>query len=248
MDYLQFQELAIKIPLRLRSFYVTIDEMPLLLSGKNVEGDVIDVKRKLMTINQLFYERIHSTNEHDKNLLRGHGIDTGGVMINDPDCSGETIIGLYSNPVVKELIHSINSKSSIKKGSLQVNTDQYQTIKQDAFIIKHDIANALRKNPYSNQKIREGLLDYVTKGDTQLVKDNLSLVQEINGGDMSNRMGWHLSSDPGLRFVRVGSVGLENSNCGYNLNLNEVHFVAEIANQITFEDLGFKVKQSSLIS
>ena len=248
MDQLQFQELAIKIPLRLRSFYVNIHEMSLLLSGKNIEGDVVDVKRELITIKQLFYERIHNTTEHDRTLLRGHGIDTGVVMINDSDCSGETIIGLYSNPVVKELIHSINPKSSINKGSLQVNTEQYQIIKEDAFVLRSDIANALRKDPYSNKKIREGLLDYVTKGDTGLVKANLSLVQETNGGNMSNRMGWYLSSDPGLRLVRVGGVELEYSNCGYNLNLNNVHLVGKIAKPFTFKDLESQVRQSDLIS
>lgn len=248
MVYLQFQELAIKIPLRLRSFYENIDKMSLLLSGKNIEGDVVDVKRELITIKQLFYERIHNTNKHDRTLLRGHGIDTGVVMINDPDNSGETIIGLYSNPVVKELIHSINPKSSINKGSLQVNMEQYQTIKKDAFILKPDIANALRKDPYSNQEIREGLWDYVTKGDTELVKDNLSFVQETNGGNMSNRMGWHLSSDPGLRLVRVGGVELEYSNCGYNLNLDNVHLVGKIEKPFTFKDLESQVRQSDLIS
>ena len=242
MNNLQFQEFAIEVPLRLRSFYGDINQMPLLLSGKNLEGEVIDVERRLITIKQLFYDRIHSKNEHDRTLLRNWGIDTGVAMINDPDSSGEIIIALYSNPIVRELIHSINSKSSINGGGLQVNTDQYQTIKEGAFILKPDVANALRTNPYSEQKIREGILDYVAEGEAGLVKANLSLVQEIDGGDMSNRMGWHLSSDSGLRLVRVGSVGLEHSGCGYNLNFNYMYFVGKIARPFTYKGLEYKIK------
>lgn len=215
MSDLQFSEPAMEVPMRLRSFYGrNIDQIPLLLSGKNAEGEVVDIKRVPVTVKQVLYDRVHGEHEHDRTLLRDNYIDTGVAVITDPDGSGEVVVGLYSDPAVKELVHSLNPESPLKSGSLPVISDQYQAVKKEALVLSSDVANALRSNAYSQQKEREGFWDYVAEGDAGLVRDNLALVQEANGGDMSDRMGLWVSSNPGMRLVCVGSVG---SNYSYAL-------------------------------
>ena len=220
MSNLQFQEPAMDVPLRLRSFPGrNIDQMPLLLSGKDKEGEVVDVVRTPTTVKQLLYDRVHGTHENDRTLLRDNHVDTGVALIGDPNGSGEAIIGLYADQIVQELVRSLNPESPLKAGSLPVNTDQYQAVKKGAFVFSPDVANALRSNAYSEQKTREGFWDYVAEGDASLVRENLALVQEVKGGSMRDRMGLFLTSHPGLRLLCVGSVGLKSSVAGGYLDL-----------------------------
>ena len=247
MSNLQFQEPAMDVPLRLRSFPGrNIDQMPLLLSGKDKEGEVVDVVRTPTTVKQLLYDRVHGTHENDRTLLRDNYVDTGVAVIVDPNGSREAIIGLYTDPIVQELVHSLNPESPLKAGSLPVNTDQYQAVKKGAFVLSPDVANALRSNAYSEQKTREGFWDYVAEGDASLVRDNLTLVQEVKGGSMKDRMGLYLNSNPGLRLVCVGSVGNNDSCADGNGNLIDYigRLVGVAAEPLARENLESKVGKS----
>lgn len=247
MNNLQFQEPAMDVPLRLRSFYGrNIDQMPLLLSGKDKEGEVVDVVRTPITVKQVLYDRVHGTHENDRTLLRDNYVDTGVAVIVDPNGSGEAIIGLYADPIVQELVHSLNPESPLKAGSLPVDTDQYQAVKKGAFVLSPEVANALRSNPYSEQKTRERFWDYVAEGDASLVRDNLTLVQEVNGGSMKDRMGLYLSSSPGLRLVCVGSVGDVNSSASGDDDLSNMYgrLVGVVAEPLARENLESKVGKS----
>ena len=243
MKNLQSQE-STKIPLRLRPFYGTnTDLMPLLLSGKNKKGKVADVKRTPITVKQVLYDRIHSKHENERIHLRHSSIDTGDVIIVDPKGSGETIIGLYTNPSVKELVHSLNPKSPLEKGSLLVSTEQYQAIKKEAFVLSPKVANALRDYYYNEQKAREGFWDYVAEGDTGLVRDNLAFVQKSYGGDMSDRMGLYLDSNPGLRLLCARSVAAKFNARGYDLRYycTNGHLVGVAAESLARKNLESKV-------
>lgn len=221
MSNLQFQEPAVDVPLRLRSFYGrNIDQMPLLLSGKDESGKVVDVPRDPITPKQLLYMRVHymrvhGANEHDRDLLRDNYVDTACAVITDSDGSGEVVVGLYNDAVVRELINSLNpeTESALQRGSLPVSADYYQAVRKNGFVIASSVANSLRNNAYSEKKVREAFWDYVAEGDARLVMDNLALVQKRKGEDMKDRMGlglW-LSSNPGLRLLCVGSVDDDSS-------------------------------------
>ena len=244
MSNLQFRELAVDVPLRLRSFSgKAIDQMPLLLSGKDEQGEVVDVVRKPITVKQVLYDRVHGTHKNDRTLLRENNICTGVAAIVNPNGSGEAIIGLYADPIVQELVHSLNPES-LKAGSLPVNTDQYQAVKKGAFVLSPDVANALRSNPYSEQKTREGFWDYVAEGDASLVRDNLTLVQAVVGGSMKDRMGLYLSSKPGLRLVSVDFVGHFGYSCAVGINGLSLHsgcLVGVAAEPLARENLESKV-------
>ncbi len=206
-------------PLRFRSFYGrNIDQMPLLLSGKDEKGNVVDVPRVPMTPKQLLYERVHGGNKHDTKLLRDNYVDTACAVIGDPSGTREVLIELYTNPVVRELIHALNPESTLHLGSLQLNPDQYHAIKENgAFALSSATAGNLRESAYSEQKTREAFWEYVTDGDKQLVKDTLELYK----GTLENRMGLYVPSVQGLRLLFVGSVDGNNSNADGSSSLND---------------------------
>lgn len=208
MSYFKFEESETDAPRRFLSLEGReIYQMPRLLSGKNEKGVPVDVPRTPITVKRLLHERVHGTHENDRNLLRNNYVHTGVAVIGNPNCSGEVIVGLYADPTVRELVHSLNPKSPLIRGSLRVNTEQYQAVKKGALVLSPDIANALSENAYSEQKAREEFWEYVAERDATLVRDTLALVQEFKGGSMKNRMGLYLTSDPGLRIVCVGPVG-----------------------------------------
>jgi hypothetical protein len=208
MEDLEFREPAVDVPTRFRSFEgANLYNMPLLLSGKDESGNIIDVPRLPMTPKQLLYERVHGSNEHDRNLLRDNYVYTACAVIGDPQGSGEVVVGLYNDPVVRELVNSLNPNSVLQRGSLPVDADHYHAIRKNGFVISSNTANRLRHNKYNKKKVREAFWDYVAEGDARLVMDNLALVQEKNGGDMKNSMGLWLYSNPGLGLLCVGSVG-----------------------------------------
>jgi hypothetical protein len=187
MTKLEFQEPSIEVPLKLKSFYGrVIDQMPLLLSGKNENGEIVDVERKVITPKQVLEWRVKGKNIIDRNLLGENEISTGSVVLVNPNGSGETIVGLYSNPLVKELVHSLNPKSKITRGSknyslngsLRVNSDTYYTIRNDAYIIQPTAANNLRKSKYGEKRVTRGILEYLAEGDQKLLKENLELMRE----------------------------------------------------------------------
>ena len=207
MSDLQFQGLMVDVPRRFRSFYGrNIDQMLLLLSGEDEAGDVVDVPRVPMTLKQLLYERVHGENVHDRKLLQDNYVDTACAVISG-DSSGEVLVGLYSDPLVKELIHGLNPGSRLQGGSLLVGADAYQEIKENAFVIPSDAVSNLRSSPFDEQVVREGFWNYIAEGDAELVRDHLSLVQERRGGSMKNRMGLWVSPNPGLRLLCARSVG-----------------------------------------
>ena len=196
---------------KLRSFYGrVIDKMPKLLSGKDIEGKVVDVPREPMTPKQLVTERVNGQNQNDKQLLINNYVFTAYAVIPDPD-SDEVILVPKSNPMVAELIRGLNPKSNLTNGALDVDTEKYQAIKADknSLTLSEDIANGFRKSPYSQEKARQGAWDNMLEGDSKLRADNLKLVQKIKGGSMKDRMGLWLPSTEykGLRLLVVGSVG-----------------------------------------
>ena len=245
MSNLQFQEPAFtNVPLRLKSFYGrNIDQIPLLLSGKNEAGETVDIKRVVITPKQVLSDRINGTNEIDMKLLRDNYVDTGAAVIVDPNGSGEAIIGLYSNPAVKELVHSLDSKTNLVKGSLQISNDQYQAIRKDAYVISADAANSLRNDGYNENKVREGFWEYIAEGDAKLVKDTLKLVQDTKKGNFDNRMGLYLSSNEGLWLLCVGAVGDDNSSAFgyYSLNGSYGRLVGVAAEPLARENLETKL-------
>jgi len=243
MSHLNFQEPAFEVPLRLRSFYGrNVEQMQRLLEGKDENGKVVDIPRTPITVKQLLYERVSGKYEHDRTLLRDNYVNAADVIVVDPEGSGETIIGLYTDPAVKELVHSLCSINQLVAGSLPVSTDQYQEIKKQAFVFAPNVANELRRDPYSQQEFREEFWNYVAEGDTDLVRANLSLVQEVNGGSMKDRMGLYLSSNSGLRLVCVGSVGGISDADGYRgLGLSDGPLVGVAAEPLARENLESKV-------
>ena len=250
MNNLDFQETELDVPLRFRSFYgKPIDQMPFLLSGMNEKGEVVDIKRVPITIKEVLQERVHGENEHDKVLFRDNYVTTSVAIIVDPDKSGEAIVGLYSDHLVRDLVHSLNSKSALQSGSLPITTDQYQAIKENTrFVFSPDVANALRSNAYNELKSREGFWDYVTEDDTNLVRDNLALVNAAVGGDMSDRIGLYISGSPGLRFVWLGSVGnYSDADSGYNLSTYG-RLVGKAAEPLGRENLESKVGKNVVSS
>jgi len=206
------------VPTQFRSFYGrNIEQMPLLLSGKNAEDKQVDIERVPMTAYQLLNERAYGENEHDRNLLRNNYVDTADVLITNPRDTGEVVVAHYANPLVQRLVTSLNPKSSVKNYGLIVDVDTYEAIKADknnSFVLHKNIANELRRDCYSNQKSREAFWEFVALGNQNIVKENLTLVQQANGGTMSNRMGLWLSKFSGLRLLCVGSVG-SNSSFAY---------------------------------
>jgi hypothetical protein len=204
MSNLNFTEPDRPYETRLKSFYGNpLKQMPILLSGK-VGDEAVGVPRRVITPKEVLHERVRGTHEGDKSLLVNKYIHTGAAVITNPDGSGDVVIGLYSDPVIQKLVHSLNPDSPIPGYSLKVSTEEYHAV--EGLRISATVANDLRANVYAHKKMREKAWDFVAEGDARLVADNLALVQDKKGGSMDNRMGWFFSNDPGLRLVCVGSV------------------------------------------
>ncbi len=201
MSDLQFQETIVDGPRRFRSFCGrNIDQMPLLLADGRVP----------LTPRQLLEERVHGKNVHDRDLLRDNHVDTACAVVTDN--SGEVIIGLYSDPLVKELIHGLNPESRLQDSSLLVGADAYHEMKKNALVIPAGVAHDLRSNGYSHQTMQDAFWEYIAEGDADLVRDHLNLVQERRCGRMENCMGLWVSSKQGLRLLCAWSVGDDNGD------------------------------------
>ena len=160
-------------------FGSAVDQIPLLLSGEDEEGKKIDGSRKLITSRELLYNDLHD--ERNRMLLngasRGLNLYTGDAIIFDLDGNEEAIIGRYSIPSVKELVNSINPEGHFPPWlkiygiprKLEVSTDHYQTIKKDdALVINSAFAERLMND---GPKAMETLLDYLTEGSAELVRE-----------------------------------------------------------------------------
>ena len=181
----------------------SIDNMPRLLA----EG------RYLITPKQLMYARVHEKNKYDRDLLRDNYIYAACAVCVAPDRTGEVAIGLYSHPTVKQVIDSLSPESNVVGGSLVLTPDQYNAVKDNAFVLSPVVANSLRNNAYSELKKREAFWEYVAEGDKKLVTDTRKLVKEKSGsGNLENRMGLFLTSTTGLRLLYLGPVGNSNGN------------------------------------
>ena len=189
----------IEVP-RLRYFRGKINHnLPLLLSGTDENGDIIDVKRTPMTLKQLLSERVNSIYKHDRDLLRNNYTDVAFFEMGNPDNSGEIKYSLYSQPLAKRLFNSLSPESNIENGKLVITPDQYHAIpRKDSLIIPVNVANDLRENIYGHPDIRRKIWVYGAEGNESLVDGNLDFVHQIAGGDFSNRMGIYPSSYPGL--------------------------------------------------
>lgn len=195
---------------RLRSFTGrNIEQMPLLLSGKNEAGKVVDVPRRLITPREFLYECLHGKDERDRDFLRNYRGGTLCAVIGNPRRTGEVIVGLHSDPLVEEQIYSLSLQSDVSRdGGLVISRSLYQAIKKQAFVLSPRTVKDLKKSVYNSHKEREAFWEYIAEGDSQLVRDTLELVQEeTGGGDISNRMGLFLSQHPGLRLLYIGSAG-----------------------------------------
>ena len=195
----------IEVP-RLRYFRGKINHtLPLLLSGTDEDREVIDIPRTPMTLKQLLDERVNSTYRFDRDLLRKGYTDVAFFEIGNPDNSGEIKYALYSQPLAKELFNSLNPRSNIVNRKLFITPDQYHAIpEQDSLVIPADVANDLRKKGYSHPDIRRKIWVYGAEGDESLFDGSLGLVQQLIGGDFSNRMGIFPSSYSGFGSWFVG--------------------------------------------
>ena len=248
MGELEFREPAIQSLKRLRLFndegWGGVNDhgfqMQLMLSGKDVKMKVVDVRRKPITIKELLYERLFGPNDHDRDLLRENTIDTSVIAIGDPNDSGEVIIGLYSDPLVRDLVHSIQEYSPIRSNdAIPVSIDLYHSIRGRAFIIRPEEKSSLRKNGFNEQRLREEFWNYVAEGDETLVRETL----EIVGGDMSSSMGVYLSPTSGMRLVSVGPI-YEHSNayCWNGLSGGS-RLIGMAPDELMQEDLESKVNK-----
>ena len=217
---LLFQGHVVESPRLLRSFSGrNIEQMPLLRSGKDEKGNVVDVPRTPITPQQLLYERVHGKNEDVTGLLTDKYVDTACGLFVDPMGSGAIKVGSYGIPVVYGVINQLNLMSLLEDGSLRITAEFYESIpKKDAYFISADAANALRQNPYAELKVREGFWEYVAEWNTQLVQEYLKLVQSKVGGSMKDRMGLDLSPVQGMRLLGlrpVDIIGYANGGGGH---------------------------------
>ena len=207
----------IEVP-RLRYFKGRINyNMPLLLSGRDEEGKVIDAQRTPMTLKQLLDWRVNGTKINGRNLLRESYTDVAFHEIGNPDNSGEIKYALYSQPIARELFNSLDPQSNIQRGKLVITPDQYNAIpREDCLLIPPGIANALREDGYSRPDIRREIWRFGAEGDDELVDGNLELVKKIVGGDFSNRMGKYPSNYSEFRPWCVNGLfmdGRSNADC-----------------------------------
>ena len=197
-----------------------IDTIPLVLSGVDNKGEVVDVQRAPMTPAQLLDYRVNGANANDRDLLRNNYTDVAFAEIVDPNGSGEIKYVIYSQPLAQGLINSLNPNSDVRNGSLFVTPEQYNEIPvADSFVVPADVANALREDGYSNPNVRRGIWNYAVEGKEDLVDGNLELVQQRVGGDFSNRMGVFPSRQSGLRSWYVNGLD-DRSNAYGNVDLH----------------------------
>ncbi len=219
MSELNFQGRTKDAPLIFRALYGrVIDNMSLLLSGKDENGEAVDIQRTPITPKKLLHERISCENEQDRDLLRNNYVFTALPVMDNPDGSGEVKLVHYSQSAAKELVDSLNSESTLENGALVITPDQYHAItSQDSHVIAPNVANELRNDAYSNVTARRDAWEFFAEGDTNLVDKTLELVHEEVGGTFDDRMGLWLSDyKSGLRLLVVGSVGDYYSNANGN--------------------------------
>lgn len=180
-------EIKCDLPLRLKLYRGLVEMIPHIISGIEhpkqtcwpdmdtyletyLSGKKTDIKRELITTEQLLYERLHG-NEQDKDRLRTTDITTGDALIEDPDGSGEIIIGRYENPEVKKLVNSINRANyDFENATLPISSEEYQDLKKNAYTISPKIVHELRQNPDSHPEATAEVLKYLVK--------NTALIQE----------------------------------------------------------------------
>jgi len=161
--------------------------------------------RTPITPKQLMYARVHEKNKHDRDLLQDTYVAAACAVC--VDAKGKVVIGLYSDPTVKQVIDSLSPESEVVGGSFVLTPDQYNAVKDNAFVLAPAVANNLRNNRYAEMTQRQAFWEYVAEGDTRLVTDTLALVKRRVGGSLEDRMGLFLSSVVGLRLLCLGSVG-----------------------------------------
>ncbi len=199
--------------------------MILLLTGKDQDNNVIDVPRNPITPEFLIDQRVNGKNDYDRKLLQDNEIDTACITTVDPDKSGEVVIGLYSDPIVKELIHSLNPEMRISHHSLVISKDLYEAIKEKGFVFSPDVAYNLRRNQYNEKKIREAAWEFILEGQSKLFQDYLKLIKKKSISEMSdNRIGgWSLPIHPGLQLLCALPVGYvsDDSTTSYSSELDD---------------------------
>jgi len=182
-----FQEPVKNSPSRLSGFNGKFSEIiPRMLTGKNEAGEIVDVMRTPISLKQLIFERLHNEYQLDRNNLRSKNLSVGDIMISSDEGG---VIGLYSNPVVRELVNSITPAKEIKHSLnlFSVNSEQYEAVKKGGFFIDQEF---LLKLAYTREgiwelgaryrKVKDQFWEFVTEGDKGLLEDYINLLQEFN--------------------------------------------------------------------
>lgn len=197
-----------------------IDQMPLLLSGKDVQGNVVDVPRVPLTGKQLLEYRLHGQTASDKASLTDNYAHVACGVLGDPQGSGEVVVGVYAIPLVTALVNSLSPANKLVGGALPVNVDQYQTVKKDGFVFSKTVANDLRNDAYSHKNKRRAFWEYLAEGDTKLSKAYIADVLKKTEGTLENRLDFvSRNVNLGFRLLCVGSVGGGSSIAGgYDLD------------------------------
>ena len=225
MSELQFQQNMNNVvaPKRFKSFYGrVINNMQPLLKGleKDSNGKLVqkDVERFPADIKTIAYERVHSSNKNDRNLLRDHYFVTSVGFAQNPRKEEGYMIILPSNPVFRETIEAINPESNFPNGLLKISDEDYHKIREAGSVmnISKEDATTLKNRAYDIPEFREEVVDFVLQNDSDLKKDYIKNIS----GNMKNNFGLWFTSRKGWGLVWFGSVGNNNSNINCNNNLN----------------------------
>ena len=169
-------------------------QIPSLLSSKNEEDKIANFEMRPIALKELLYEILHGDMKLPRyRELQGIeeprstyvGLSTGDAVIFDPGPNKEAIIGLYYDLSVRGLVNSIkpgclpNLMAILEDHSLdlalRINADQYQDVRNNALVMDGEFISSLKNHgSREQQKAKETFLDYVTEGDTELVKGLLS--------------------------------------------------------------------------
>ena len=175
-----------------------------ILTGKDKNGQQVDVPRELISPAQLFEQRLRGKDD-DKAYLRSYAFDTSLCVVPNPDIDEIKLV--HRSPLLLDETLS-DETLSIQGGTMPVSREQYHAA--TGLVLTSNEVTEFRNNHFGLPKKREEIFEFAVEGDnilaTEYKKDVCTSLSLGFNKVMGIFLSAYLPTIKSLRFLNIGPV------------------------------------------
>ena len=147
--------------------------MPRIRTGKDLNGEKIDIERELMSPEEIFRNRVYEPVYYERCRFIYHRfVLTNMLVMHNPTGSGEVKLVKYDNLIAKKIINSCSPESKTTNEGYLVLTKRDYNLVGDKFVYVINDPEKLNMKK---------TLDFILNNDQKLLLANQILIEILNG-------------------------------------------------------------------